>query len=115
VFYREPASNSWLSATCAIENERSPRKRPPQVPEVRKGGNAMVKERRRKNKVDLKEFVRRGEWQAGAEVDALEVLMRESYNNPEVFHEEWLRPLLREGLTLESAYDVLVEGTIRPN
>lgn len=75
----------------------------------------MVKERRRKNKVDLKEFVKRGEWQAGAEVDALEVLMRESYNNPEVFHEEWLRPLLREGLTLESAYDVLVEGTIRPN
>jgi hypothetical protein len=75
----------------------------------------MVKERRRKNKIDLKEFVKHGEWQPGAEADALEVLMRESYNNPEVFHEEWLRPLLREGLSLESAYDVLVEGTIRPN
>jgi hypothetical protein len=83
--------------------------------ELEKGGNAMVKERRRKNKVDLKEFVKRGEWQAGTEVDALELLMKESYSNPEVFHEEWLRPLLREGLSLEGAYDVLVEGTIRPN
>jgi hypothetical protein len=75
----------------------------------------MVKERRRKNKVDLKEFVKLADPQDGAETDALECLMRESYERPEVFQERWLRPLLREGLSIEAAYDVLVEGTIRPN
>ena len=75
----------------------------------------MVKERRRKNKVDLKEFMKLGNRQEGAEVDALECLMRESYEQPEVFQERWLRPLLREGLSIETAYDVLVDGMIRPN
>jgi hypothetical protein len=77
--------------------------------------NAMVKQRRRKNAIDFKEFVKRGDWQESAELDALERMMRESYDHPEIFHEEWLRPLLREGLSVETAYDVLVDGTIRPN
>jgi len=75
----------------------------------------MIKERRRKNAIDFKEFVKRGAWQDSAELDALERMMRESYDHPEIFHEEWLRPLLREGLSVETAYDVLVDGTIRPN
>jgi hypothetical protein len=75
----------------------------------------MVKERRRKNKIDLKEFIKLGGRQDEAEIDALECLMRESYEQPEAFQEKWLGPLLREGLSIESAYDVLVEGAIRPN
>jgi hypothetical protein len=75
----------------------------------------MVKERRRKNKVDLREFMKLGNRQEGGEVDALECLMRESYEQPEVFQERWLGPLLREGLSIETAYDVLVDGMIRPN
>lgn len=75
----------------------------------------MRKERRRKGTPNFKDFVKRGERRDNPEIDALEQLMKESYDNPEIFHEEWLRPLLREGLSMDKAYDVLVEGTIRPN
>jgi hypothetical protein len=49
------------------------------------------------------------------EFAALEEFVKGSSENPEVFLEEWLRPLLRHGLSLERAYEVVIESVIRPN
>lgn len=46
---------------------------------------------------------------------ALEQLVKRSTENPEAFLEEWLQPLLREGLSVERAYEMVIESVLRPN
>jgi len=45
----------------------------------------------------------------------VEHLLTVSCENPEIFHEEWLRPLLAEGLDLDQALELVVEGALRPS
>jgi len=49
------------------------------------------------------------------EIIALEELVKGSSENPEAFIEEWLRPLLRQGLSVERAYELVIESVLRPN
>lgn len=49
------------------------------------------------------------------EITALEQFVKESCENPEGFLEEWLRPLLEQGLSMERAYELVMEGALRPN
>jgi hypothetical protein len=49
------------------------------------------------------------------EIIALEELVKGSTEDPEAFLEEWLRPLLRQGLSIERAYEVVIESVLRPN
>lgn len=46
---------------------------------------------------------------------ALEQLVNEYNANPDEFDEGWLRPLLTEGLKMERVYELILDGTIRPN
>lgn len=46
---------------------------------------------------------------------ALEELVEGSTENPVAFLEGWLRPLLREGLSMERACEVVIESVSRPN
>lgn len=46
---------------------------------------------------------------------ALEELVRASLENPANFREVWLSPLLAEGLNFDGIFEVLLDGTFRPN
>lgn len=48
-------------------------------------------------------------------LEALDCLLTESEQHPEKFHKEWVRPLMAAGLTLESAFALLIEGRFLPN
>jgi hypothetical protein len=45
----------------------------------------------------------------------LEELVKASYENPDYFREEWVNPLLAEGLDLDSIFDLLLSGSLLPN
>jgi hypothetical protein len=49
------------------------------------------------------------------EIVVLEELVKASYENPDGFREEWVSPLLAEGLNLDRIFDLLLSGTVRPN
>ena len=48
-------------------------------------------------------------------VDALEQMVKESSQNPDDFDQAWLRPFLSEGLKMDRIYELILDGTIRPN
>jgi hypothetical protein len=45
----------------------------------------------------------------------LEALVKASYEHPDDFREEWVNPLMAEGLNLDRIFDLLLSGTARPN
>jgi len=45
----------------------------------------------------------------------LEELVKASCENPDHFCEEWLHPLVAEGLDLDRIFDLLLNGTVQPN
>ena len=75
----------------------------------------MTRVRRNKQNWDFRSFLER--WGQGdmVETAALEQFVKESSENPEGFLEEWLRPLLEQGLSMERAYELVMEGALRPN
>jgi hypothetical protein len=83
--------------------------------EDRDGDGEMKKE----GKMDLSSEFRGPLWDdqqsEGKEVSVLEELMRESYENQSGFHQDWLQPLLAEGLTLDRVFDLVLDGSIQPN
>ena len=75
----------------------------------------MIGTRRKKPSLDYRWFLERLEREDMREIVALEEFVRGSSEDPEGFLEEWLRPLLKQGLSLERAYEVVIESVIRPN
>jgi len=75
----------------------------------------MTRVRRNKQNWDFRSFLER--WGQGdmVETAAMEQFVKESSENPEGFLEEWLRPLLEQGLSMERAYELVMEGALRPN
>jgi hypothetical protein len=75
----------------------------------------MTRVRRNKKNWDFRSFLER--WGQGdmVEITTLEQFVKESCENPEGFLEEWLRPLLEQGLSMEQAYELVMEGALRPN
>jgi hypothetical protein len=49
------------------------------------------------------------------ETVVLEALVKASYEDPDDFREEWVNPLMAEGLNLDQIFDLLLTGTARPN
>jgi hypothetical protein len=74
----------------------------------------MIGTRRKKN-LDYRWFLERPSQEEMPEIIALEELVKGSTEDPEAFLEEWLRPLLRQGLSIERAYEVVIESVLRPN
>jgi hypothetical protein len=75
----------------------------------------MIGTRRKKQNLDYRWFLERLSQEEVPELIALEELVKGSSEDPEAFLEEWLRPLLRHGLTVERAYEVVIESVLRPN
>ena len=75
----------------------------------------MIGARRKKRNLDYHWFLERLSQEEMPELIALEELVKGSSEDPEAFLEEWLRPLLREGLSIERAYEVVIESVLRPN
>lgn len=78
----------------------------------------MTGKRRKKQHWDSRALPER--WEMGKEQNlanllALEQLVKGSTENPEAFLEEWIRPLLRQGLSMERAYEVVIESVLQPN
>jgi hypothetical protein len=48
-------------------------------------------------------------------LEALDCILSESEECPEKFHQHWIEPLLAAGVSLESAFSLLVGGRFRPN
>ena len=75
----------------------------------------MIGARRKKQNLDYRWFLERLSQEEMPEIIALEELVKGSTEDPESFLEEWLRPLLRQGLSIERAYEVVIESVLRPN
>jgi hypothetical protein len=75
----------------------------------------MIGTRRKKQNLDYRWFLERLDQEELPEIIALEELVKGSTEDPEAFLEEWLRPLLRQGLSIERAYEVVIESVLRPN
>ena len=75
----------------------------------------MIGARRKKRNLDYRWFLERLSQEEMPEIIALEELVKGSTEDPEAFLEEWLRPLLRQGLSIERAYEVVIESVLRPN
>jgi hypothetical protein len=50
-----------------------------------------------------------------APTPVLEELVKASWENPDYFSEEWVNPLVAEGLDLDRIFDLLLTGTAQPN
>ncbi|HTQ61723.1 MAG TPA: hypothetical protein VMI32_15985 [Candidatus Solibacter sp.] len=48
-------------------------------------------------------------------LEALDHLYSESQDHPALFERLWIKPLTAEGLTLDSALNLIVESHFRPN
>lgn len=75
----------------------------------------MIGTRRKKQNLDYRWFLERLRQEEMPEIIALDELVKGSTEDPEAFLEEWLRPLLRQGLSIERAYEVVIESVLRPN
>ena len=76
----------------------------------------MTRARRKKPHWDsLLERWGMGEEENLANFSALEQIAKGSTDNPQPFLEEWLRPLLRQGVSMERANERVLESVLRPN
>lgn len=75
--------------------------------------------RRERKKVTVQAEFSGPLWDSGprdpSERVVLEELVKASYENPDYFREEWVDPLLAEGLDLDSIFDLLLTGSLLPN
>jgi hypothetical protein len=49
------------------------------------------------------------------DLGALDRMVREYSQDPYDFDQAWLRPLSSEGLEMDRIYELILDGTIRPN
>jgi len=64
---------------------------------------------------ELRERLRREDMETRWMLEALDCIFTESKDYPDRFHDLWVKPLLREGMSLDTAFSLLVEGRFRPN
>lgn len=64
---------------------------------------------------ELRERLQREELETRWMLEALDCIFTESKDYPDKFHELWVKPLLMAGMSLDTAFSLLVEGRFRPN
>lgn len=64
---------------------------------------------------EFRERLTREELERSWKLEALDCLFTESQEHPEKFHQQWIKPLMATGLSLESALTLLIEAHFRPN
>jgi hypothetical protein len=62
-----------------------------------------------------RERLEREEMERRWNLEVLDCILSESEECPEKFHQHWIKPLLAAGVSLESAFSLLVGGRFRPN
>jgi hypothetical protein len=62
-----------------------------------------------------RERLEREEMERRCNLEALDCILCESEKCPEKFHQHWIRPLLAAGVSLETAFSLLVRGRFWPN
>jgi hypothetical protein len=75
----------------------------------------MIHERRNGNKTEFLALLERLAQGDTGELTSLEQVLKASHEDPDLFEEEWLRPLLRQGVGVGEAFELILEGTLRPN
>ncbi|HXE35229.1 MAG TPA: hypothetical protein VN087_15045 [Verrucomicrobiae bacterium] len=64
---------------------------------------------------EFRERLNREDLERRWKLEALDHLFTESEDQPEKFHRLWIKPLMSAGLSLESAFALVVEARFRPN
>jgi len=64
---------------------------------------------------EFRERLHREELERSWKLEALDHLFTESQDQPDKFHRQWIHPLMAAGLSLESAFEILIEARFRPN
>ena len=64
---------------------------------------------------EYRERLNREEMERRWNLEALDCILTESEECPEKFHQQWIAPLLSAGVSLETAFSLLVGGRFRPN
>jgi hypothetical protein len=68
-----------------------------------------------RNKQKLLSFLKQRECAGVEESFDLDRILTVFDQDPELFHQDWLRPLLAEGLSPDRACEVILESILRPN
>lgn len=79
-----------------------------------------MNDRKKILKRDQNPYLGRGEFDPASEeaewkLEALDELFRQTRDHAEEFHELYVKPLLAEELSLETALELVVAGVFRPN
>jgi hypothetical protein len=64
---------------------------------------------------EFRERLNREELERLWELEALDRIFTETQGHPEKFHQEWIRPLIANGLTLDSALVLVVQAHFHPD
>ena len=64
---------------------------------------------------EYRERLEREEMERRWNLEALDCILSESEKCPGKFHQHWIKPLLAAGISLETAFSLLVGGRFRPN
>ena len=64
---------------------------------------------------EYRERLEREEMERRWNLEALDCILSESEKCSEKFHQHWIKPLLAAGVSLETAFSLLVGGRFRPN
>ncbi|MGB2624384.1 MAG: hypothetical protein WA857_18275 [Candidatus Acidiferrum sp.] len=64
---------------------------------------------------EFRERLRREDLERRWKLEAIDLLFSESQDQPERFHRLWIKPLMAAGLSVESAFALVVEARFRPN
>jgi hypothetical protein len=105
---RKEATILWKQGSMSVSQKRRPLMIDERVSqENKKECDRIAREIRRR--------VSREHLEMNWELEVLDSLFDDSRKQPEEFHDLYVKPLVNEGVGVEAAYQLLVEGVFRPN
>jgi hypothetical protein len=64
---------------------------------------------------EFRERLNREDLERRWHLEALDQIFNEAEDHPDSFHRQWIQPLVKSGLSVESALALLIESHFRPN
>jgi hypothetical protein len=64
---------------------------------------------------EFRERLNREDLERRWHLEALDHIFNEVEDHPDSFHRQWIQPLVKSGLSVESALALLIESHFRPN